>query len=90
MINGSPEIKGFAVDPDENLVQMPPPLRSAPIRGSALLPDLGCKQRAEPVPPEPDRLVRDIDPAFMEQILHVTERKWEADIHHHRKADDFR
>ena len=31
----------------------------------------------------------DIDAAFMQQIFHVAQRKWESHIEHHRQADDF-
>jgi len=65
MIDGPPEIEGFSVDPDKNLIQMPTPFRLVPICSGAILPDPGCKQRAEPVSPETDRFVTDIDPAFM-------------------------
>jgi hypothetical protein len=34
--------------------------------------------------------MRDVDAPFVEQILHVSQREREADVHHHRKADDLR
>ena len=37
----------------------------------ASLADLGGEHRAEPVPPEPDRLVADVYPALRQQILDV-------------------
>ena len=55
----------------------------------APLSDLSGKHRAEPVPPEPHRLVADIDAAFEKKILDLTERQRIADIHHHCKADDL-
>ncbi len=36
-----------------------------------LLADLGCKHRAKPVPPKPDRLTADVDPALGQEILDV-------------------
>jgi hypothetical protein len=33
--------------------------------------------------------VRDIDAALMQQILDVSQREREADVHHHSKADDL-
>ncbi len=36
--------------------------------------DLGGKQRAEPVPPEPYRLVADIDTALEQQVLDLAQR----------------
>jgi len=89
MINGPPEIEGFTVNPDKNLIQMPTLLRLVSIYSGAFLPDLGRKQWAKSVPPKSDCLVTDIDPAFMKQIFHVAERKWEANVHHNCKANDF-
>jgi len=31
----------------------------------------------------------DFDPAFVQQILHISKRKWITHIHHNRQADDF-
>jgi hypothetical protein len=32
----------------------------------------------------------DVDAAFVQQIFHISKRKWDPDIHHHRQADDLR
>jgi hypothetical protein len=40
---------------------------------NASLPDLGGKQRTEPVPPEPHRLVADINAALEKQILYLAD-----------------
>ena len=42
-----------------------------------------------PVPPEPDRLVANIDTALEQQIFDLSQRKRIPDVHHHREADDF-
>ncbi len=61
--------------------------------GAPLVP--GCcrtnanSSRAEPVPPEPHRLVADDDAPFVQEILDVSKRQREAHIHHHRAADDL-
>jgi len=47
------------------------------------------KPRAESVPPETDRFVAHIDPAFVLQILYIPERQWNTDIHHHGEADNL-
>ena len=54
-----------------------------------LLPDLRGEHRAEPVPPIADRLMADVGAALVEQILDIPKRQREADIHHHRQADDL-
>jgi hypothetical protein len=51
--------------------------------------DLGSEDGAESVPPEPHRLVRDVDPALVQQIFHVPQGEREADVEHHRQADDL-
>jgi hypothetical protein len=51
--------------------------------------DLGGKHRSKPVPPEPDSLMADVDPALMQQILHIAEREREPDVHHHCQANDL-
>ena len=47
------------------------------------------KHLAEPVPPEPYRLVADIDTALEQQVLDLAQRQRVPDIHHHREANDF-
>jgi len=32
----------------------------------------------------------DVDPAFVQQVLDVSERKGKANVHHDRQADDLR
>ena len=53
------------------------------------LPDLGGKHGAEPVPPEPHRLVADVDAAFEQQVLDLPQLQRIPDVHHHRQADDL-
>jgi len=80
---------GLAVDLHEDRVEMPPPLRDlAKLLRPALF-DLDRHDRAEAVPPKPDCLVRDVNPALVEQILDVPQRKREADIQHDRRTDDL-
>src|SRR5665811_556252 len=53
----------------------------------ASFPDRSREHRSEPVTPEPNRLVADIDPPLVEQILDLPQRKRIADVHHHHEAD---
>lgn len=50
-------------------------------------PDLSRENRTEPVPPEPRRLVADIDASLEQDILDLAKGKREPDIHHHREAE---
>lgn len=52
--------------------------------------DVGREHRPEPVPPQPHRLVTQIDPALEQKILDVAQTQWEPDVHHHHKADHLR
>ena len=40
-----------------------------------LLPDLGGEHRAKLVPPKPDRIMADVDPALGQEILDVAQRR---------------
>jgi hypothetical protein len=51
--------------------------------------DLGREHRAEAVPPEPNRLVTNLDPTLVQQVFDIAERQREPDVHHHGQADDF-
>ena len=51
--------------------------------------ELRGEQWAEPVPPEPNRLMADIDATLVQQIFDISKRKWITHIHHYRQADDF-
>ena len=54
-----------------------------------LLADLGGESWAEPIPPVANCFMTNVDPAFVEQILHISQRKRESDRHHHCEADDL-
>src|SRR6056297_1346059 len=88
VINSTPQVVLFAIDLHEHLVQTPAP----PAGAHALDPplsDLGGEDRTEPMPPEPDGLVADVDAALMEQVLDIPQREREANVEHHRQADDL-
>ena len=64
MIDGAPEVAELAIDLHKDLIQVPTPLRMvAHVRHSPLA-NLGGEHWAKPVPPEPDRLVADVDSAL--------------------------
>jgi hypothetical protein len=89
VVDGAPEIVLLTVDLHKDLVEVPLP-KARPHALDAAFPDLWSKHGPEPVPPEPHRLVADIDVALVQQILDVAERQREPDEHHYRQADDFR
>jgi hypothetical protein len=78
----------FAVDLHENFVEVSAPAaRSHP--QTPTFADLSGKQRAKSVPPKPNRLIANLDPPFVQQILLVAKREWELHVHHHRQTDDI-
>ena len=86
LVNGPPEKEAFIVYPDENLVEMPGPVREVRVL-HALLPDRPREHGPKAVPRKSNRLMRYVNAALVEQILDVAKREREPDIHHHRKAD---
>src|SRR3984885_12910157 len=65
------------------------PLRIAVHVRDASVTNLGGEHRAKPVPPEPDGLVADVDPALGQQILDVAQRQRVSNVHHHDQTDDL-
>jgi hypothetical protein len=51
--------------------------------------NVGREQRTEPAPPVPHRLMRDVDAALEQQVFHVPQGQWEADVHQHHQADSL-
>ena len=88
MIDSAPKIVPLAVDLYEHLVEVPAPFAGFNSRNAPLLNFRG-KPQTETVPPVPDHLVANVDAPFVKQNLHVSERKWEPNVKHHRQADDL-
>ena len=88
VIDRAPKIVKLPVDTDENLIQMPGPVRVEAVFDPPFA-DRFSEEWTEPVPPKAYRLMRYVDAALVEQILDVAKREREPDIHHHRKADDL-
>src|SRR6056297_880336 len=89
VIDSPPKVMPLPVDLHEDLIEMPPPVAGFHALDTAFA-DLRGEHRAEPIPPEPHRLVADVDAAFVQKILHVAERQGKSDVQHHRQTDDFR
>ena len=51
------------------------------------LSDLRREHRTEPVPPEPHRLVADVDASLEQNILDLAQRQRITDVHHHYEPD---
>ena len=67
---------------------------SAPLRIAAHVRDpsltnLSGEHRTKPVPPEPDGLVADVDPALGQEIFDVAQRQRVSHVHHHDQTDDL-
>ena len=89
MIDGAPEVMPLGIDLHECVVDVPAPVREGLHPIDAPAPDLGREHRSKPVPPGPDRLVADVNPALPQQVLDVPRRQQEPDRNHHGKADDL-
>lgn len=76
----------FTIDPHKNLIQVPAPLNPVLMTGRSLLPDLGCENGPEPVPPETNGLMADVDATLMQQVFNLSQRQRETNIHHHRQT----
>ncbi|MDG1827203.1 MAG: hypothetical protein P8H62_13160 [Henriciella sp.] len=68
----------LAIDLDEDLIQVPAPLRTLPHRLRSSLADRRGKDRSKSVPPVSHALMAHIDTAFMEQVFDISQRKWKS------------
>src|SRR3984885_5071947 len=89
MVDGAPQIAELAVNLHKHLIQAPVPLRTGTHVRVSSLTNLGGEHRAKPVPPEPDGLMADVDPALGQQILDVAQRQGVSPVHHHDQTDDL-
>lgn len=87
MVDHTPEVEPLTVDLCENLIDMPSLFR---MRVGATLSNLFGKDRAKSVPPEAHGLMADIDPAFVQNVLNLTQAERVAGVVHHRQLDDLR
>jgi hypothetical protein len=82
--------KALAVDFHEHLVEVPSPWTDRAQALGTAIPDLGGEHRAEPLLPEPERLVAHIDATLVQQVFDVPKRKRKRHEEHHGVADDLR
>jgi len=87
VIDRTPQVMRLAVDLHVDLIEIPFPMAETAHSAHTLPPNIGRKHRAKTIPPQPHRLVADVNAAFEQQILHVPKRQRETHIHQHDKAD---
>ena len=80
MIDRTPQVHHLAVHHHVHLVEMPLPVPKAADARNTLPPDIGCKHRAEAIPPVANHLMTNVDPTLEQQVLHVAQRQRETDI----------
>jgi len=66
------------------------PTLSRVLAADPLTANVGGEQRAEPVPPEPHRLMAGIDAALEQEIFDVPQAEWEAYGHEDHQPDNLR
>lgn len=77
----------FADDLHVDLVEVPSPVGEGGHLLDALAAELRSEHRPEAVPPEPHRLVADVDAVLGQQVLQVSKRQRILHVHQHYEAD---
>jgi hypothetical protein len=80
---------GFAIDLHIDLIDVPFPVAKTPHPAYALPANIGREQGAEPVPPQPDRLVAKVDAALEQKVFDVPQGQRKSHIEHDDQADHF-
>jgi hypothetical protein len=75
VIHGAPKIVRLAVDLHEHLIQVPSPIRTCAHLADPFLADLYGKQQTKTVPPKSNRLIADVEAAFVQKIFHIPKRR---------------
>jgi hypothetical protein len=83
------EVKHLAIEFDVDLVEMPSPMGELTHLLHPPAADLAGENRAEPVAPQPHRLVADVDAALEQQVLHVAQRQGVPNVHQDDQPDDL-
>lgn len=89
-VDGPPKGVPLAIDLHEHLIQMQSPLQQGSRLLAAFLANLGCRRRAAPVPPQTNGLMANVNAALVKQVLDISKRKREANVHHDCQTKDFR
>ena len=89
IVNCSPKVVPFPVDLHENLIKLPLPIRMTAPLVASFLHNLWCKHWPEAVPPKPNCFMAYIDTLLMKKVSYIAKRKWEPNIQHYSKADNF-
>jgi hypothetical protein len=71
MINCTPELMYLTIDFHEDFILLPFPVRMILRAIIPSLTDFVGNQRAEPLPPEPDCFVTNINSASMEEVINI-------------------
>ena len=90
VVHRSPQVMHLAIDLYVHLIEMPLPVSEAPHPGDTLAADVRSKKRTEAVPPQPHRLMAEVNAALKQQVLNVAQAQREPDIHHDDKPDYLR
>ena len=85
IIDRAPQVHMLAGDPDDHLVEMP-----AIARPRTAAPQPACDSRPEFQHPAAHRLVRDIEPALGEKLLHIAVAQGKTQVEPHSVLDDNR
>ncbi|MEP6869911.1 MAG: hypothetical protein ABJA20_15505, partial [Novosphingobium sp.] len=59
----------------------------APHQVDSLPSDVRREHRTKPVPPQPHRLVAQVNPTLKKQVLNISQRQRKTDVHHDYKPD---
>ena len=89
MIDRSPKVVGLAFNFHKYLVQVPLPVRICGHLTDCFPAKLSGKHRAKSVSPKPNRLMANVDTAFIQKIFHIPQRERKPHIYHNGQADDL-
>ena len=89
VIDGATRVMRHAVNLHKDFIEVSAPVFATAHSIHPLTPNFSSKHRTNPVPPVTYRVMANLKPTLMQEVLHIAKRQPETNVKHHRQTDDL-
>jgi hypothetical protein len=87
LVHSPPVLHHFTIELNVHLIEVLPPMPKAAHPVHSLAANTSGEHRSEPVTPQPNRLMADVDAPLKQEVVHVPQAQRKTDVHHHHQPD---